>query len=116
MLEPDNKRISVRRQCDLLGLSRSTAYYRPRDEAPENLKLKERIDAQYTATPFYGVDRMTAHLRRGGWVVNPKRTRIVCPMKSVRSTDCWPQNVWSCESRYTSYGHVAPPSVETSMK
>jgi len=75
MLEPDHPRISLRRQCDLLGLSRSTAYYRRRPGDPENLALKEAIDRQYTARPFYGVPRMTAHLRREGWEVNPKRVR-----------------------------------------
>ena len=75
MLEPDHDRISLRRQCDLLGLSRSTAYYRVRAENPANLALKEVIDAQYTATPFYGTARMTAQLRRGGWRVNVKRVR-----------------------------------------
>jgi putative transposase len=75
MLEPDHDRISVRRQCELLGLSRSTAYYRARAENPADLALKEAIDAQYTKTPFYGVARMAAHLRRKGWRVNEKRVR-----------------------------------------
>ena len=75
MLEPDHDRISLRRQCDLLGLSRSTAYYRPCVENPASLALKEVIDRQYTKTPFYGTARMTAQLRRGGWRVNVKRVR-----------------------------------------
>ncbi len=75
MLEPSNRRISLRRQCSLLGLNRSTAYYRAEEDSAMNLRLKELIDVQYTARPFYGVERMTAHLRREGWWVNPKRVR-----------------------------------------
>ena len=75
MLDPNHDRISMRRQCELLCLSRSTAYYQPHGEDAANLRLKEAIDAQYTRTPFYGVARMTAHLRREGWSVNPKRVR-----------------------------------------
>ena len=75
MLEPDHERISLRRQCELLGLSRSTAYYRPCPENPANLALKEAIDRQYIKTPFYGTARMTAQLRRDGWRVNVKRVR-----------------------------------------
>ena len=75
MLERNHPRVSVRRQCDLLGLPRATAYYRARPEASSSLRLREEIDRQYTATPYYGVPRMTAHLRRGGWRVNPKRVR-----------------------------------------
>jgi len=75
MLEPDHTRISLRRQCALLGLTRSTAYDRLRLEPAVDLALQEVIDEQYTRTPFYGVARMTAHLRRGGRWVNPKRVR-----------------------------------------
>ncbi len=74
MLEPGHKTISLRRQCRLLGLNRATAHYRPRAESPEQLALKEAIDAQYTARPFYGVARMTAHLRREEW----RSTRSGC--------------------------------------
>ena len=75
MLEPEHGSISIRRQCELLGLSRSAAYYRPRPENAMNLQLKTEIDRQYTATPFYGVPRMTVWLVRKGWPVNPKRVR-----------------------------------------
>jgi len=75
MLERDHPRISVRRQCGLLGLNRSTAYYQAGPERTENRSLREAIDRQYTETPYYGVPRMTAHLRREGLRVNPKRVR-----------------------------------------
>jgi len=75
MLEPEHRSISIRRQCELLGLSRSAAYYKQRPESAMNLKLKQEIDRQYTATPFYGVPRMTVWLVRQGWPVNHKRVR-----------------------------------------
>jgi len=75
MLEPNHRQISLRRQCALLGLNRSTAYYRAEEESAVNLRLKEIIDVQYTARPFYGVERMTEYLRRKGWAVNEKRIR-----------------------------------------
>jgi putative transposase len=46
--------LSIARQCELLGLARSTCYYKPVGETPENLKLMRRIDEQYLKTPFYG--------------------------------------------------------------
>ncbi len=55
MLEPNHRRISLRRQCALLGLNRSTAYYGAEPESAMNLQLKEIMDVQYTARPFYGV-------------------------------------------------------------
>lgn len=76
MIDPNNKKISIGRQCDLVGLSRAGYYYEPRPESPENLAIMRLIDEKYTAHPFYGVLRMTEWLRRDkGWEVNPKRVR-----------------------------------------
>jgi putative transposase len=83
MLERNHPRLSVRRQCDLLGLPRATAYYRARPESSLSLRLRDEIDRQYTATPYYGVPRMTAHLRRSGWGVNPKRVRRLMRLMGV---------------------------------
>jgi putative transposase len=67
--------ISIRRQCKLLDLTRSTLYYSNQPENEENLALMRLIDKQYTAMPYYGVRRMTASLRQSGYAVNPKRVR-----------------------------------------
>ena len=73
MVEPEHATLSIRRQCQLLGLSRATYYYTPAQESAENLALMRLIDAQYLKTPFYGYPRMTAYLRDAGYRVNPKR-------------------------------------------
>ena len=75
MIEPGHSQISIRRQCELLGLNRATFYYRPAQESAFNLHLMRLMDEQYLRTPFYGYPRMTAHLRRWGYAVNPKRIR-----------------------------------------
>jgi putative transposase len=67
--------LSVRRQCELLGLSRSSLYYEPAGETPENLRLMRAIDEQYTACPFYGSRRMTRWLIEQGEEVNRKRVQ-----------------------------------------
>ena len=50
-------------------------YYQARLESEENLELMRLLDEQFTQTPFYGVEKMTALLRAQGWKVNPKRVR-----------------------------------------
>lgn len=70
-----NTEIPVYRQCELLGISRSGYYYSPRGESDLNHTLMRLIDEQYTEAPFYGVEKMTASLRRKGYDVNPKRIR-----------------------------------------
>lgn len=74
MLESNNKGISIRRQCELLGISRSQYYYKSKPETAENIEIMRLIDLQYTKTPYYGVRRMTEQLRRKyGLIVNRKR-------------------------------------------
>ena len=75
LVELEHPQVSLRRQCALLGLARGNLYYQPVSEHEENLQLMRLLDEQYTATPFYGVRRMTAWLRSRGYVVNPKRVR-----------------------------------------
>ena len=65
--------MSVRRQCELLGLNRSIYYLPPAVESAENLRLMRWIDEQYLKTPFYGSRRMTACLERAGGRVNRKQ-------------------------------------------
>jgi len=67
--------LSVRRQCELLGLNRSTWYYEPVPESAANLALMRRIDEQYLRRPFYGSRRMAAWLRSEGESVNRKRVQ-----------------------------------------
>jgi putative transposase len=75
LVEPDNRQLSLRRQCELLGLNRSTLYYTPRGASEFNLSVMRLIDEQYTRTPFYGWLRMTAYLCRQGLAVNHKRVQ-----------------------------------------
>lgn len=72
-MEPEQARLSLRRQCALLGINRASLYYRAVGERAENLRLMRRIDEQYTRCPFYGSRRLTAWLRGGGFEVNRKR-------------------------------------------
>jgi putative transposase len=67
--------LSVTRQCELLGLNRSSLYYAPAGGTPLNLLLMRLLDEQFTRTPFYGSRRMTVWLRRTGYVVNRKRVQ-----------------------------------------
>jgi putative transposase len=75
MIEPGHPKISVKRQCELIGLARSSAYYAPLGESAENLALMRLIDELYTLHPFYGVRQITRRLRQLKHRVNFKRVR-----------------------------------------
>lgn len=75
LIEPGNEEISVSRQCELLGISRSGFYYKVIGESVYNLQVMKLIDEYYTEYPFYGVRRLTAWLRGEGYEVNHKRVK-----------------------------------------
>lgn len=78
--------MSLRRQCELIGLNRSSYYYQPAAEDPLNLTLMRLIDEQYLETPFYGYLKMTRHLRKNkGHQVNPKRVYRLMQQMGLRA-------------------------------
>ena len=84
-IEPRHRRIAIYRQCELLGLSRSSLYYKPRGDTQYNEQLMKLINEQYIETPFYGIDKMTEQLRRMGHQVNHKRIRRLIRQMGLES-------------------------------
>ena len=74
MIEPEEP-LSLSRQCVLLGVSRSSLYYRPKGESAENLALMRRMDEFHMDYPFYGSRQMMRHLRREGVTAGRHRIR-----------------------------------------
>src|SRR5690349_19718770 len=72
MVEYAHPELPLAVQAALLGLSRSSLYYRPRPPAPHEVALKHRIDEIYTAHPYYGSRRISAVLRQEGQTVHRK--------------------------------------------
>jgi len=78
--------LSQRKQSDLLSIHRSSLYYKPKEETAMNLHLMKAIDRQYTATPFYGVPRMTAFLiRHYPYKINKKRIARLYKLMDLRA-------------------------------
>ncbi len=74
-MEPDHGQFSIRRQCELLGVPRSSFYFEPAGESRPNLALMRIIDEQYLKHPTFGYRMMTDWLILQGHVVNDKRIR-----------------------------------------
>ncbi|HWB10790.1 MAG TPA: DDE-type integrase/transposase/recombinase [Pirellulales bacterium] len=124
MIDEGHRELSVSRQCELLGLARSTWYYEAGGETEVNLELMRRIDVQYTKTPFYGSRRMAEvlsvnrkHVQRlmrlmGIEAIYPKR-RTTRPgaghkiypylLRGVEITR--PDQVWSTDITYVPLRH-----------
>lgn len=86
MVEPQHESLSVMRQCELLGVSRSSFYYEPVVPSAEELEICRLMDQQYLKTPFYGSRRMAVWLRRQGFNVNRKRVQRLMRQLGAGST------------------------------
>jgi len=75
LVQPDNRQLSVRRQCDLLSLTRSMLYYLPVEVSAEEIALMKEIDRIYTQRPFYGSRKIAVRLHEFGHDANRKRVQ-----------------------------------------
>jgi len=73
-VSPEGK-LSIRRQCELLGLNRSTLYYDPVEEDPEDLDVMRKMDEEYLEHPTKGVLGMVDFIKTFGILIGPKRIR-----------------------------------------
>jgi putative transposase len=71
----DNEKLSIRKQCELLEMSRSSIYYDAIGESEENLRIMRLMDEEFLEYPTHGVLQMQDFLFALGFVVNPKRIR-----------------------------------------
>ncbi len=85
MVDREHPSLSLVRQRALLGVSRSSIYYRPRAPSAEDLYLMGEIDRQYLETPFYGSRRMKAWLERSGVRVSRKRVQRLMRAMGLRA-------------------------------
>jgi putative transposase len=75
MIEQADCPLSIRAQCELLGVNRSMLYYQPCGVSDSDVVIMRLMDEQYTRTPYYGVERMRAWLCRQGFQIGHNRVR-----------------------------------------
>ena len=85
MVEPETREPSISCQCQLLGLNRSSFYYRARPVKSDDLELMRLIDEQYLKTPTYGSRSMARHFRRQGRKVNRKRIQRLMRLMGIEA-------------------------------
>jgi putative transposase len=105
MIEPGNQILSISRQCELLGLPRSSYYYKPIPESAENLLLMRLMDEAWLKTPFYGARRMAAHLKVLGYTVNIKRIRRLMQLMGIEAVGPKP-NLSRAEANAQKYPYL----------
>lgn len=74
-IDPGQRVLSLKGQCAILGLARSSWYYRPVAPDKQERLLLNLIDEEYTRRPFYGSRKLLVYLRGKGHVINRKRVQ-----------------------------------------
>ena len=88
LLDHDHDKLSMRRQCTLLGVARSGVYRQRRPANNNDLAMMRRLDELFTAWPFLGSRRMAAMLRTEGHRINRKRVhRMITPERKPSNHD-----------------------------
>jgi len=97
-----SSKVSINRQCQLLGVSKSSINYKPKQESPKNEYLMRLMDKQYLRTPFYGVRRMHQYLKSlpAGYGVNEKRVRRLYKKMDLRAIGPTPRTTKSDPTSY----------------
>ncbi|MCT4366546.1 MAG: IS3 family transposase, partial [Synechococcaceae cyanobacterium MAG-AL2] len=85
LVDHDHPEISITRQCELLGLPRSTLYYRPTPVRESTLRIMARIDALYLEDPCSGSRRMVDYLAREGIPISRDRVRNLMRRMGLRA-------------------------------
>lgn len=83
LISPAHAKLSIRRQCELLCVNRSSLYYKEEGESDYNLLLMRLIDEEYTCHPFRGIIKMTKYLGDLGHKVNEKRVRRLTRLMGI---------------------------------
>lgn len=85
LIEPQNKDISISRQCELIGINRSDYYYEPQGESAENLAIMAAMDKLHTDYPTYGVKRMVVNLPEQFQPTNHKKIRRLMRLMDIEA-------------------------------
>lgn len=94
MIDNTNRHLSICSQCGLLQIHRSGLYYTPTLESDENLLIMRLLDEQYFQTPFYGIRRLTAWLRKQGYDINRKRVKRLMELMGWQTLYRKPNTSW----------------------
>jgi len=75
MISAQDKKLSIRHQCELIGLNRATYYLKAKDLTLEDLRIMRCMDEIFTEHPYYGTRRMVCMLKKEGYSLGRKKVR-----------------------------------------
>ncbi len=101
LIVASHPRLSLKNQCELLDVSRTHMYYKPKAESALNERLMKHIDRYFLLHPYYGVERMTDYLNKDlGYRVNEKRVRRLYKIMNLKTIYATPKTTIGDPTKY----------------
>ena len=100
MIDKSDKAKSICKQCELLGLSRSTLYYTPAKTNDRDLKLMEELDRLYLEDPTRGTRRMSKELKKRGYLTGRVHVRTLMQIMRLKTVYCRPRTTVIDPAKY----------------
>jgi len=110
LIDRSNIELSIRRQCELIGLHKSNLYYKPVEVSDQTLWAMNRIDEIYTDYPFYGSRRITVLIKAEGMSIG--RERVQALMRKMGISAIYPKPKLSKRN----LEHIIYPYLLTNVK
>lgn len=100
LIDSDFVDLGVTEQCNLLGLPRSTFYYRPVSASQQDLAAMRALDELYQEDPTRGTRRMSNELQKLGFDIGRDRTRRLMQRMRMKTIYCRPRTTVCCPAKY----------------
>ena len=85
LIDPDSREVSVRRQCEILRVSRASLYYQVAPVGADELATMRRLDELHLLYPFWGSRNLSFTLRQEGYEANRKRIQRLMRIMGLES-------------------------------
>ena len=85
MIDPSDKKLSVRKQAKLLGINRNRLTTRQTKTTQEDSEIMKIMDRLYIESPFYGQRNLRENLRDHGYHIGRKRIRRLMRIMGIEA-------------------------------
>jgi putative transposase len=98
--------LSTKRKCELLGIARSSLYYRKEPMSEQDQALIEAINTIYEQYPFYGYRKMQVALRQQGHHCNRKKVARLMKISGLQAVHPKKRNKTTISKHHLKYPYL----------
>lgn len=100
MIDKEREAVSICKQCELLGMARSTLYYTPSMAKDKDLEIMKELDRLYLEDPTRGTRRMSKELKKNGYQAGRYHVRTLMQIMRMKTVYCRPRTTVIDPAKY----------------